>query len=59
MLRGCCERILAAGADKDKADDDGWTPSIRAASNGHVEIVEMLLAAGADKDKADNGGGTV
>ena len=50
--------LLAAGADKDKADNDGSTPLIEAASGGHVEIVQLLLSAGADKDKANNDGET-
>ena len=50
--------LLAAGADKDKANSYGWTPLIRAAGGGHVEIVRLLLSAGADKDKADNNGMT-
>ena len=29
---------------------DGWTATIWAALNGHVEVVDRLLAAGADKD---------
>ena len=50
--------LLSAGADKDKADNNGWTPLIWAAGGGHVEIVRLLLAAGADKDKADKDGWT-
>ena len=50
--------LLSAGADKDKADNNGWTPLIYTARGGYVEIVQLLLAAGADKDKADNDGWT-
>ena len=50
--------LLSAGADKDKADNDGKTPLIRAAGEGHIETVRLLLSAGADKDKADSDGKT-
>ena len=50
--------LLAAGADKEKANNDGWTPLIWAARGGHVEIVRLLLSAGADKDKANFIGNT-
>ncbi len=50
--------LLAAGADKDKANNDGNTPLIRAAREGRVEMVQLLLSAGADKDKADSYGYT-
>ncbi len=30
--------LIAAGADKDKADDDGTTPLFIAAEEGHVEV---------------------
>ena len=50
--------LLAAGADKEKAVNDGWTPPIEAADKGHVEIVRVLLAAGAKKDKITAGGKT-
>ena len=47
------ERLIAAGADVDKADtDDGTTPLYVAAQNGHHPVVERLIAAGADVDKA-------
>ena len=50
--------LLAAGADKDKADNDGYTPLLGAAGEGHVEIVRLLLAAGANKNKATSVGMT-
>ena len=50
--------MLAAGADKEKAVNDDWTPLIEAADKGHVEIVRVLLAAGAKKDKITAGGKT-
>eukprot|EP00667_Euglena_gracilis_P014912 EG_transcript_15473 len=35
------------------ADEEGWTPLLHAAANGHVEVVQLLLAAGADPAAAD------
>ena len=48
--------LLAAGANKDQANDEGWTPLNFAAEIGHVECVKGLLAAGANKDQANEGG---
>ena len=42
------EILLAAGANKDATDEDGWTPMHLAAGHGHAVIVEILLAVGAD-----------
>ena len=41
--------LVDAGADKDKAHNDGWTPLHRACFKGHVEVVRLLVEAGADK----------
>ena len=40
--------LLAAGADPNMSDQEGWTPLMFASREGHLEIVERLLAAGAD-----------
>ncbi|CAJ1420414.1 unnamed protein product [Effrenium voratum] len=48
--------LLAAGADKEKADNDGATPLHIAAWWGHQAVAQCLLDAGADKEKADNAG---
>ena len=50
--------LLAAGADKDKVDEDGVTPLIWAATQGHLKVVQVLLKAGAKVDKADKYGHT-
>ena len=41
--------------DVNKADNDGWTPLMRAIFNGNIEIVKMLLTRrDIDVNKADN-----
>ena len=50
--------LIEAGADVNKAADDGETPLYTAASNGHEAVVTALIEAGADVNKADNGGKT-
>ncbi|KAH9630893.1 hypothetical protein HF086_014634 [Spodoptera exigua] len=47
-------KLLAAGADPDKADAEGRTPLIAAAYMGHADIVKALLDAGAQIDHADD-----
>ena len=48
------EALLAAGADTEKADGQGYTALMRAAEKGHIGVAEALLAAGADKEKLDS-----
>jgi hypothetical protein len=50
--------LIHAGADIDKAADDGATPLYVASQNGHVEVVRALVEGGADIDKAKDGGYT-
>ena len=50
--------LLEAGADPDKADDNGYIPLPWAARWGNIEVVKALLEGGADPDKADIGGNT-
>ena len=47
------EALLAAGADKEKADEEGYTALTRAAMEGHIEVAEALLAAGVDTEKTN------
>jgi len=35
--------LLDHGADKDAADEDGYTPLYRACYEGHLEIIKLLL----------------
>ena len=41
-------RLLAAGADVDRANNNGTTPLHCASRNGHDAVVAALLTAGAD-----------
>ena len=47
-------RLLQAGADVDRVDDNGRTPLHDACVNGHADVVSLLLDAGAEVDPADN-----
>lgn len=42
------EALIAAGAEVNQGDSEGWTPLMAAAGGGHTAIVEKLLAAGAN-----------
>ena len=52
------EALIQAGADVDKALNNGTTALIWASEKGHAVIVEALIQAGADIDKADSNGNT-
>ncbi len=52
--RSLIEGLLAAGADPDLDDGDGFPPLIAALTSGRddrIEIVEVLLRSGADPDR--------
>ena len=48
--------LLEAGADKELADQEGFTPLHSAAANVHVDMVRPLLNAGANQTASDNNG---
>ncbi|KAJ1450596.1 ankyrin repeat-containing domain protein, partial [Pelagophyceae sp. CCMP2097] len=50
--------LVATGADTNKANKDGRTPSHWAASRDDDGALDVLIAAGADVDKADGRGRT-
>ena len=50
--------LIAAGADKDKADKNGTTPLFLAAQNGHLNVVQSLIEAGVDVNQANKNGAT-
>jgi ankyrin repeat protein len=49
---------LAAGADVNAKDEDGYTPLYAVAGRGHKEIAELLIAKGADVNPKDEFGYT-
>jgi ankyrin repeat protein len=48
LVRG----LLAGGADKDAANNDGATPLSVACQQGYLEVVRLLIESGADTEKA-------
>ena len=52
------QALVDAGADKDKANNEGETPLYGAAWGGHTEVVQALLDAGADWTKKTQDGKT-
>jgi hypothetical protein len=41
--------LIKAGADVNKAMDNGWTPLLIAAQNGHQAVVRALIELGANE----------
>ncbi|MGB4191071.1 MAG: ankyrin repeat domain-containing protein [Rickettsiales bacterium] len=50
--------LIAAGADKEAIDSQGWTALMMAADGGHAEAMKILLEAGANKEAFQTGGHT-
>lgn len=48
------EILVKSGAKVDIADNEGWTPLMRAASNANAQIVKLLIDAGADATKKNS-----
>ena len=42
------QALIAAGANVNQQNNNGWTPLHCAASNGHQAVVQALIVAGAD-----------
>ena len=65
-LRAACEindaktvaLLITAGADVNKADEEGETPLVVASRLGHTETVKLLIEKGADVNRADEDGST-
>ena len=57
--KSVAQMLLEAGADKDLANDDGFTAVFIAFEHGHLEVVRLLLESGADRDLARNDGACV
>lgn len=51
------EQAIAAGADVNAVDSEGYVPLIRAVANEHEAIVQLLLSRGADPNIASHSEG--
>ena len=47
-----CAPLLLPPTHHGMLVQDGWTPLLKAALEGHVDVVKALLAAGAEKEAA-------
>jgi ankyrin repeat protein len=53
-----CRVLIAAGADVNATQRDGYTPLHAAAQHGDAELVELLLSSGADPSATKDDGET-
>jgi ankyrin repeat protein len=51
-------KALSVGAEVDAKTPGGWTASMRAANNGHVDCLSLLVEAGADMNAKNSEGWT-
>lgn len=49
--------LLMKGGNVEAKDNNGWTPLIWAAKNGHGAVVKLLLESGANVEAKDNDAG--
>jgi ankyrin repeat protein len=54
----CVQRLIAARADVDQQDKEGYTPLHAAAQSGHDQVMSVLLAAGASVNVPSSSGAT-
>ena len=57
-LEAVVKALIEAGADVNKAANDGRRRCTWAAANGHEAVVKALIEAGADVNKANDDGRT-
>ena len=54
----CLRELVAAGAEVNIQENDGWTALMLAAQNGHVDCLRELVVSGAEVNIQNNDGWT-
>ena len=54
----CIKELIAAGADINKANKNGWTALMISAYQGHLESLKELITAGSEVEKQNKLGDT-